>query len=87
MCQILSFPVAGDGQDIILSKASHTRLVTADRFTEWNLVVKTIFGWSLDEKFCVELGENDTEMYEMIKNAYGETFMSFATVYSSCKKL
>ena len=31
-------------------------------------------------KFCVKLGKNATETFDMIKTAYGETFMSRATV-------
>ena len=31
-------------------------------------------------KFCVKLGKNASETFDMIKTAYGETFMSRVTV-------
>ena len=37
-------------------------------------------------KFCVKLGKNAAETFEMIKTAYGETFMSRATVFRWHKK-
>ena len=37
-------------------------------------------------KFCVKLGKNAAETFDMIKTAYGETFMSRATVFRWHKK-
>ena len=37
-------------------------------------------------KFYVKLGKNATETFDMIKTAYGETFMSCATVFRWHKK-
>ena len=37
-------------------------------------------------KFCVKLGKNDAETFDIIKSAYGETFISCATVFRCHKK-
>ena len=37
-------------------------------------------------KFCVKLGKNASETFDMIKTAHGETFMSRATVFRWHKK-
>ena len=41
---------------------------------------------NLEGRYAIKLGKNATETFDMIKTAYGETFMSRATVFRWHKK-